>query len=153
MLLRLALLWRVIWLGLLARLWGLWLWWCLRLRLWLWRLLLLLLGLLLGASQSMTLQSDLGRTSGTSNKVTMHVLIHRDVWRLWSNRKLALKRSTLILLCVSTRLGRLSSLGCFLSLCLRIRTNHLNSYGDEGNTNLLVAYGIKVLGDIRAQVP
>lgn len=100
MLLRLALLWRVIWLGLLARLWWLWLRWRLWLRLLL--LLLLLLGLLLGASQSMTLQGNLGRTSGTSNKVTMHILVDGDIWWLWSNRKLALQRSALVLLCIST---------------------------------------------------
>lgn len=131
LLLRLALLRLLILLRLLTRL--LWLLWWPLLWLWLLLLLLLLLGLLLGAPQSMTLQSDLGSTSGTSDKITVHVLVDRDVRRLWSNRKLTLERSTLrSLLCISARLGRLSPLGCFLSLQPFISKDYLNQHTWSG---------------------
>jgi hypothetical protein len=45
-------------------------------------LLLLLLSLLLRASQPMTLQSNLRRSSRSSNEIPVHVLVNRDLWSL-----------------------------------------------------------------------
>lgn len=61
----------------------------LRLRL---RLLARLLGPLLAPSQSMALQCNLRRTSCTCHKITMHVLVHRNIGGRLRNRELALKR-------------------------------------------------------------
>ena len=45
----------------------------------------LLLGLLLRASQPMALQSNLGGTSSTSDKVAVHVLVNGDIRGLRGN--------------------------------------------------------------------